>query len=183
MTPYMASIDRSLFKHMVFMGGSDQINPEATPESLTPEQIKGYLLEQVQQKNAPPDLRHSWEAMKGLKFPCSIMDPAALITTYCADVFKSLDAIGYSEFRSENPKYTIKWLLEQIKLSALKLTMEDHVKVETGLEKSVCTFMQYVKTNAAACQKFGQQLGSLDRPTSGSKAIGLQYKPNHGKKV
>lgn len=50
--------------------------------------------------------------MIGLKFPANKTDPAARITTYCADKFEWLDASQYREFKIENAKHTIKILLE-----------------------------------------------------------------------
>lgn len=44
MTPYTASIVRSLLKHLQIMGTREEIDREAKVHSLTSEQIKQYLL-------------------------------------------------------------------------------------------------------------------------------------------
>lgn len=99
MTPYTASIHRSLLKHHVFMGNFDDIDSEGTVESLTSEQIKGYLLVFIRNEDTWHDRAQIREAMEGLTFPTEFTDPASRITTYCADKFERLDAIDYGSFQ------------------------------------------------------------------------------------
>lgn len=157
-----------------FYGELDQIDPKATAESLKNEQIKRYLHGMVQQEDAPHDPRSIREATEGLNLSGNITDPVAAITTYFVDVFKRLDAIRYSKFKSENPKYIIRLLLERLNPPALKSAMEDRVKVESDLEENIRTFIQRLKNDAALFQAFGQRLGSSERPVDGSETVGLQ---------
>lgn len=50
------------------------------------------------------------------------------------DIIERLDSIGYGEFKTENPKYTIKLILERIGTPALKAAIEVRVKVAPGIE-------------------------------------------------
>lgn len=90
------------------------------------------------------------EVLNGLTFRAKIAGPSARIMTYCADVFERLDAIGYGEFRNDNPKHMIKLLLDGVRPLALKTAVEDRIKVEAGLEKNVQMFIQRMKTHAEA---------------------------------
>lgn len=67
--------------------------------------------------------------MAKYKFPVSISDPVARITTYCADVFERLDAIGNRELKSESLKHMIKTLLQRAKPPALNIALEERLKV------------------------------------------------------
>lgn len=141
-TPYTASIDQSLLQHAVFIGCSDDIDPEATAGSLTDQYSIACLLGLFHQCNHPLDPARFQEAMNRPKFPFCITDPSARSTTYCEDIFKDLEAIGYKEFKTKNPKYTIKLVLETSCTQDLKGSIEDHVKVEPGFEKNVRMFIQ-----------------------------------------
>lgn len=119
----------------------------------------------VQNKDQVHDPALILQAMKGLNYPVSIGDPAARITTSCADAFERLDAVGYGDFSTENPKHMLKVFLERVRPPALKAAMEDRLKVEVGLEKNVKVFITRLKDDAKACQAFGQLVG----PTTSSK--------------
>lgn len=84
--------------------------------------------------------------------------PHAQITTYGAEVFKRLDSSGYSDFKTENPEYTIKMLIERIEPPSLKRSMQYFVNIEPGLEQHVRKFIQRGKEDARACQASGQQV-------------------------
>lgn len=180
-TPYTASVDRSLLKHLLFMGSFDEIAPDATVESLTNEQIKSYLDSLVQNKDAyePARLR---EALAGLSFPVKITDPTARIMTYCADAFERLDAVGYGDFKSENPKHMIRLLLDRIRPPALKTAMEERLKVEAGLEKNVKLFITRLKNDAKACQVFGPPVTAppVIPPRGGGRGRGRGGDGNRG---
>lgn len=103
MTPYTASIHRSLLKRLIFMGHFDEFDREATVDSLRSEHIKEYLLGLVQNKDTLHDPAQIRKAMEGLRFPSETTASAARITTYCADVFESLKVIGYGSFKSDSP--------------------------------------------------------------------------------
>lgn len=184
-TPYTASIDRSLLKHLVFMGSFDDVDPNITYETVTSENIKDYLKNLVKNTDKLYDPTRLRDAMAGLKFPGSIRDPAARIITYCADVFERLDAVGYGEFKTENPKHTIKILLERVRPPALKNAMHERLKVEPGLEKDVRRFIKRLKEDAHACQAFGQQVDSTETkhgPTPGKgTSDGKDDRKNSGK--
>lgn len=177
-TPYKASVDRSLLKHLVFMGCFDDVSPGVEFEELTDNDIEKYLRSLLTNKDNTHDPTRLKEAMVGLKFPVNIRDSAARITTYCADVFERLDAIGYEDFKTENPKHTIKILLDRIKPPALKSAMFERIKVEAGLEKNVRLFIARLKEDAKACQSFGQQLQTAadmkheDPPAGGNRRRG-----------
>lgn len=112
MVPYSASIDRTLLRHLVFIVAFDDTAPDTTVESLADENVEVYERGPVPTSQDEVDPAHILEALKSVKFPVKIRDSSALITTYCADEFKRLDAIGYGEFERQNPKHTIKLLLE-----------------------------------------------------------------------
>lgn len=65
-TPYTASIDRSLLKHLVFMSCFDDISPEAIVESQNSELIKEYLLSFVKNKKIMHDPARIREAMEDI---------------------------------------------------------------------------------------------------------------------
>ena len=110
----------------------------------------------------------------GLKFPTGIVDPSTRITTYCADVFERLEAVGYGEFKTANSKHTIRILLKIVRPVALKTSMEQRLQDETGLDKDVRLFIKRLRADAQACQEFGTQVGN-DSPQP-------EHKPDHGGK-
>lgn len=65
----------------------------------------------------------------------------------------------------------IKILLEGVHPLAFKTAMEDRIKVEANVEKIVRLFIQRFKTDASACQAFGQQLQSTDKAYSTAETI------------
>lgn len=180
LVPYTASIDRTLLKHLVFMGAFDEIQENATVETLSDVHIKTYIDSLVTTSEDEVDPSRIREALKGLKFPVKIASPSARIMTYCADVFERLDAVGYGDFKTNNPKHMIKLLLEGIRPPALKTAMEERIKVEAGLEKNVRLFIQRLKTDAAACQAFGQQVHSTD-PGSSSAGAAASNRGGHNR--
>lgn len=117
----------------------------------------------MKEANKIHDSARLQEAMDGLKFPTSILDPPARITAYCANLFETLDFIGYANFKNENLKYTIKSMIECINHLVLKISIEDRVKTEPGLEEDVWKFIQSFKKDAWVCQPFRQQVGHNDR--------------------
>lgn len=145
---YTASDDRSMLKHLVFMGKFDDVAPS--------ENIKDYLLSLVNDKELGYDPGRLREAMAGLKFSINIADLAAPITTYCANMFERPDAVGYGELRTENPKHNICLLRNRIRPSALNISMEKRLKVDAALENNVKRFITRVKEDARACQAFRQ---------------------------
>lgn len=70
------------------------------------------MLGLIHQSIPPYDSARLQEAMAGLKVPSYTTDLNARTTIYCADVYERLDAIGYGEFTTKNPEYTIKLILE-----------------------------------------------------------------------
>lgn len=145
------------------MGEFDTIAPDETVISLTDEHIKKYLETLIRKEDEEYDPRRINEALTGLSFHSNIKDAGARIMTFCANVFERLEDIGYRNFKDENPKYTIKLLVDRIKPPALKTAMEERVKVETGLDKDVRKFIQRLKEDAKPCQAFGQKVGGSDR--------------------
>lgn len=162
-TPCTASVDRSLLKHLIFMGNFDDVTLDATIGSLTGENIKDYLLSLINNKGNKEDQVYDpvrlCEAMAGLKFPSNIVDPAARITAYCADISERLDAIGYWKFKAENPKHTIRLLLDLIRPSALTTAMKEWMTAGAALKK-VKLFIIRLKKDAKSCQAFGQQVSA-----------------------
>lgn len=112
------------------MGNFDDVGPDVNFENLTSENIEQYLRSLVLNKHQIYDPTGLREAMAGLKFLIRIHDPPARITTYCADIFERLDAVVYGEFKTENPKRTIKLLIERIIPPAMNSAMQERVKVE-----------------------------------------------------
>lgn len=139
------------------------VDPEATEESLMDQYINPYLLRLVHQRNQSHDPVLLREAMNQLEFPSYTTYPNARITTYCAEIFERLDAIGYGEFKTKNPKHTIKLIIEMIRTQALRAFIGDRVNAELGLEKNVRKFVQTLKEDVRALQAFGQQLGTNRR--------------------
>lgn len=158
-TPYRASIDRALLNHLVFMGEFETIAPNTEAKQLTDEHVEKFIrgLETTDESEVDPaGLK---EALVGLIFPTKISDPSARIITYCADVFERLEAVGYREFKTLNPKHTIRILLDNVRPVALKTAMEQSVKVEAGLDKNIRLFIKRLQEDARACQAFGPQVG------------------------
>lgn len=121
----------------MFKGCSDDIDPGATAGPLTDEYIKAYLLGLFYQYNHSLDPARFQEAINRPKCPSCITDPSTRSTTYCEDIFERLGAIGYEEFKTKTPKYTIKLVHERFCTQALKGSIEDRVEVEPGFENSV----------------------------------------------
>lgn len=97
-------------------------------------------------------------ALDGLRFPVEVSNAAARITSYCAQFFERLEAVGYEDFRDENPKQTIHLLLQRVQPSALKSKMLQKVKYDPALEKSVPKFIAKLKFEAIACQEYGESV-------------------------
>lgn len=134
-TPYKASVNSSLLKHLVFMGCFDDVAPDMIFDQLTDKDIKSYLKSFTQTKNRIYDSTFLKEAIINLNFPVNIRDSSAQITTYCADVFERFDAMGNEVFKTGNLKDTNKLLFELTKPSALKDAMFERIKVKAGMEK------------------------------------------------
>lgn len=102
------------------------------------------------------------DVLAGLKFSATIRDPSARITTYCADIFESLDEIGYGDFETENLKHTIYLIFERPKPPTLKSAMVVHLKVDAGLKKNVRLFFTRMNEDATTCEAFEQQVNATD---------------------
>lgn len=155
LTPYTASIDRSLLKYLVCMRSFDEIAPDATAETLTSETIKIYLKSQTNNKNEIQNLSLVGEAMAGLKFPTSIRYPIACITTYFAEMLEHLNPMGCRVFKIEKPKHTIKLLLDRLRPPPLKSPMKYRLKLEAGLQNGVGLFVNRLKAVAKGLQAIG----------------------------
>lgn len=107
-TLYTAGIERSLLKHVLHMSCFNDIHPGDTAESLTNEQMKDYLVEQVHHINHPQDPVRLREAADGINFLSYITDLNVRIATYYVEIFERLDANGYRGTETENPKYAVK---------------------------------------------------------------------------
>lgn len=151
-----ASIDRSLLRSLIYMGEFEDIAPGVTAKTITEEQLSKFMFSLVRRSDEGYDPTVVNNALEGLKFPVNITDARARITSYCASFFELLEAVGYEDFRDDNPKQTINLLLQRVQPSALKQKMFQRVKYERALETSVPKFINKLKSEAIACQVYGE---------------------------
>lgn len=74
LTPYKASIDRSLPKHVMFIGCSGDADPESMAEFPSDKQIEDCFLWIFHESNHLQNPARLLEAMDGLKFLAHVTD-------------------------------------------------------------------------------------------------------------
>lgn len=149
-TPYSTSIDQSLLKKLIFMRASEDMKSDATLETVMDEDIENLIRSFTSNESDEVDPALLREAMRGCKFPVQIIGSSTRITTYCADVFNRLEAAGFGDFKSDNPRFTVKMMIENISPPALKIATEDRIQVEPRLKDNIRLFIQRLKADARA---------------------------------
>ena len=104
------------------------------------------------------------QALQGLQMPMHIMQPEARVQMYFYDFYRRLDEVGCSSFLTENPKKSVKLLLARVEPKILKTEMSSRVFYEPSLEEDVRLFIQALKEEAVACNKYATKSRTTTPP-------------------
>lgn len=176
-TPLVAAVDRGLLKNLIFMGNFDFINENITLDNITDDHVKTFITSLVSKGDEEYDPTRIEQALSTLSFPNHVADAEARITTYCSMFFDKLESVGYGEFKSDNSKQTISLLTRHLQPPALKAEMQKRVKYEPELEKNVKRYIKLLRSEAKACQSYGQ---TTRTPSPGKGTKVNQNKPAKG---
>lgn len=134
---FRVSVDRMLLENMHSVGALDDIAPEKTFEDLSEDDIEMYVKSIVtHDKNEDIDPSVIERAVATVKVKMSIEDPTARMLEFTNDFFNRLDEVGYSSFRTSNPKKTIQLMQERLHPKLLKATMNRHLDYQEGIKKT-----------------------------------------------
>lgn len=157
----VASIDRSLLRSLIYMGELEKVAPGVSANNVTDDQLGEYIKSLVRRDGSDYDPGVVSSVLAELKFPTGIRDARARITSYCAEFFERLEAVGYENFREDNPKQTAKLILQRIQPAALKQKMFQRMNYDQSLEKSVPKLISKLQQEAISCQEYGEGVGVL----------------------
>lgn len=69
-----------------------------------------------------------------------------------------MEAVGYEDFRDDNPKQNINLLLQRVEPVVLRNKMFQRLKYDRSLEKDVPRLIGMLKTEAIARKEYGDQV-------------------------
>ena len=93
-----------------------------------------------------------------------IMQPEARVQMYFFDFYRRLDEVGCSSFLTENQKKSVKLLLARVEPKILKTEMSSRVFYDPSLEEDVRLFIQALKEEAVACNKYATKSRTTTPP-------------------
>lgn len=133
------------------------MTPGADERSITNDQRKCYIKSIVAREVDSYDPSVIEKAIDAVKFPASIEDVDARMTTYCGMVLEALGGVGYHTLRDQNTAYKIQIILRRLQPTALKSHMQKQIKIDESLKKNLRELSRVLKVEAKACQNFLRQ--------------------------
>lgn len=146
---WTSSIDRTLLKNFLFAGEFSAIAPGVTSISyLTENHIETFIKETAYGEDDAENPAVIAQALKDVKFPSTEPNAGDRIKTYYQDFFTCLENSGYGSFPEDNPKKTVKLLIQKLQPASLKTAMYNWVEYKRSLYKSIPEFLIVLKKEA-----------------------------------
>ena len=182
---YRVSVDRQVLKSMFEIGYFDTIAPNVRLEALTDEHIKKCIDEMANaQSTSEPDSNTINSAIDLLKMNMTIRDARARVFQLAVDFDAKMEEVGYSEFKSKNPKMAAKLFSQRLYPKALKSQILCDFEFVPQMQSDWKFFLKYVATQAEHIDKGHASLsraGVLNKPENGDKNGGKEAKNRKGK--
>ena len=100
----------------------------------------------------------------------NIADPEARVLEYCNEYFLRLEAVGFDDFKYENPNKTAKLLQSKLYRKQFKDVMKKILDYSEPLGKDVAGYIQKLCQEAVAYEKYKQSEKSYQKDKSGGRS-------------
>lgn len=121
---YKVSVDTGLFRRIQFLGKLEEVAPGRSLSQLTSTHIAKWVKRLVEREETTYDPSIIERCIADLKVPMHISDSEARMLEYCSLFFERLEAVGYDNFKENNPKKTVKLLTSRLFPKRFRETMQ-----------------------------------------------------------
>lgn len=104
--------------------------------------------------------------------PMNIEDTTARVLEFVNDDFKRFEGVGYSDFKSTNPKKNTNLIQEKVYSIALKSLMQQHLEYQDGLKTNLKSYIRFLGKEVKVVERSrSSHKGQTPGDSSGKRTI------------